>query len=188
MKTKYDNVADAAAALAGDKAVKGRVQTLINKSAMVNVLIGMRTQSGLSQADIAKKMNCTQSKISKLESGSDDTLKWSDIVGYIHALELNMHLFFNNENLPRAARIKNHVLQVHGLLEELADLAKGVCEDEIFVSKIHEFYGEVLMNFLVKFEETYKQLPSNGSSDANDGDNIKLTIPSFQNERECPCQ
>jgi transcriptional regulator with XRE-family HTH domain len=187
MDAKYNNVADAAADLAGDKEVKARVETVIKRSAMVNALIDLRIQAGATQADIAKKMHCTQPRVSKIEGGTDETLRWMDIVGYAHALRLNMHISFDNDKLPRAQRIKSHVMQIHGLLEELANLAKGVCDDDALVSKIHEFYGEVLFNFMIKFEENYKQLPLSENG-GKLGDNIRLVIPPSRKEGACTCK
>ena len=84
-----------------------------------------------------------------------------------------MHLAFEDEKLPAAARIKTHVLQIHKLLEELSVLAKEVGDDDNITSKIHEFYGEVLFNFMIRFEENYKRLPSISTDD----EGINLTLP-----------
>ena len=85
-------------------------------------------------------------------------MKWGDIVNYLDALNIKTSILFDDETLPAAHRIKHRVIEIHTLLEGLADLAKKVSDDRTIVDKIHQFYGEVLFNFLARFEENHSLL------------------------------
>src|SRR5438874_1618374 len=52
-------------------------------------LMALRTTQGLSQKDIAGKIGCTQSRISKLEGGKDNDLRLGDFAHYADALGYN---------------------------------------------------------------------------------------------------
>jgi transcriptional regulator with XRE-family HTH domain len=158
MKKTFESVSDAAAFLANDGDVKERVDEEIKASTLVNALVGMRIGKGVSQRDIAEAMGCTPSKISKLEAGSDSTMKWGDVCAYLSALGMNMNIMFDDSALPAADRIKQCVLRAHELLEDLVRLAEEVDDDTEITDKIHQFYGEVLFNFMTRFGDSYKRL------------------------------
>lgn len=158
MSKEFESVSEAAAHLAGDPDVKERVEQEISRSQIVKILLNLRAHKGMTQKEIAELMACDPSKISKLESGNDLNLKWGDIVQYLSALGAGVSIMIEDESLPAASRIKQHVFRIRDLLEELADLAKEVGDDTDITDKIHQFYGEVLFNFLARFQDSYEKL------------------------------
>lgn len=158
MSKEFESVSEAAAHLAGDPDVKERVEREISRSQIVKILLNLRAHKGITQKEIAERMACDPSKISKLESGNDLNLKWGDIVRYLSALGAGVSVMIEDESLPAASRIKQHVFRIRDLLEELAELAKEVGDDTNITDKIHQFYGEVLMNFLARFRDSYEKL------------------------------
>lgn len=160
MQKNFTSSSDAAAFLADDPAVKEKVESEINASTLVKALISMRVGKGLSQSEVAKIMGCTPSKISKLEAGKDSALKWGDVCAYLSAIGMNLSLMFDDSSLPAAERIKQCVFRTHELLEDLAKLAEEVGDDSEITDKIHQFYGEVLFNFVTRFGDSYKRLSS----------------------------
>lgn len=60
--------------------------------------------------------------------------------------------------MPAADQIKQHVFSIHEKLESLVRIAKEVDGDTEIVGKINQFYGEVLFNFLSKFESSHPKL------------------------------
>lgn len=159
MKKTQKSVAEIAASLSGDNKFKDIVDHEIMYSKMVSTLIRLRVQKGVTQKHIAEYMGCDPTKISKLEAGNDLPLKWMDIIGYLSALNVSVSILFEDNSLPAAGQIKQHVLAIDRLLKKLADLAQEVGDDNYFVDKIHQFYGEVLFSFLEKFGDSYKKLP-----------------------------
>lgn len=153
MSTTFDNVADAAAELAGDPKVKTRVRGEIHRNQLVTLLIQMRVEQGLTQEKVAESMGCNASKVSRLESGNDHQLKWVDILGYVEAVGAQMSICFDNESLSHAARIKQCVFKIGEDLNRLSALASECKDDEKMVEGINRFYREVLFNFLARYRE-----------------------------------
>ena len=158
MKKQLKSVAETAALLAGDEQIKGKVEREILHSRMVTTLLQLRIQKGKTQKQVAEYMGCDPSKISKLEAGNDLQLKWIDIIGYLSALGVRIDILFEDPSIPVAGRIKQHVFAIDNLLRKLAQLAQEVGDDTKIVDKIHQFYGEVLFNFLRRFGDSYKKL------------------------------
>ncbi len=160
MKTRFNTAADAAAALAGKRRVAQRVRQHVAASQVVSALLHLRTAHGITQTTIAKRMGCGQAKISKLEAGTDAQLSVADLRGYLGALGVDAHLVIDDKKQPVAQRIKQKVFELHGMLEELAAIARNVSDDHDIVNKIHQFYGEVLLNFVLRFGESYEKVRS----------------------------
>ena len=71
-----------------------------------------------------------------------------------------MCILFDAPSLPAADRIKQYVFEIHRHLESLVELTKKVGDDTGIIAKIHEFYGEVLFDFVTRFSESYQKLPA----------------------------
>ena len=154
---RYTSVGDAAAYLAGDEKVKQLVDEEICCSLLVNNLLQLRIEKGISQKELAKRIGCDPSKISRLEAGNDLQLKMGDVMQYLSALNVKMNMVFEDTSLAVAEQIKQHVFLIHEKLEQLVKLAKQVDGDEINIHKIHVFCSEVLFNFLSRFGASYKK-------------------------------
>jgi transcriptional regulator with XRE-family HTH domain len=158
--TKFRNVADAAADLAGDQAVVSRVNKEIQRNAVVSLLLELRVRKGLTQEQIAEAMSCDPSTVSRIESDSDKDLKWSHICGYINALGVQMNVLIDDGSLPAADRIKQCVFKIDDDLKKLADLAKEVGGEDEIAHEIDRFYRQVLFNFVTRFSENYSAVRS----------------------------
>jgi transcriptional regulator with XRE-family HTH domain len=154
------NAAAAAAVLTGKPRVAQGVQRRVAATQLVTELFALRTARGMTQADVAKQMGCGQAKISKLEAGTDAQLSVAELRGYLKALGISARLMIDNQHVPVAQRITQHVLALHDMLEQLAGLVKQVSDDTRIVNKIHEFYGEVLFNFMLRFGQSYEKVRS----------------------------
>ena len=155
---RFTSAGDAAAYLAGDEKVKQQVDEEICCSQLVNTLLQLRMEKGISQKELAKRIGCDPSKISRMEAGNDLQLKMGDVMQYLSALNVKMNMVFEDTSLPVAEQIKQHVFLIHEKLEELVKLAKQVDGDEVIINKIHVFCSEVLFNFLSRFGDSYKKL------------------------------
>lgn len=157
MTTRFKSAAEAAAYLADNPEVKSQVENVISSNSLVSMLVSIRLSKGMSQTAIAQTMGCDPSKICKIESGNDARLRLSDVAGYLSALNVGMSMLFDDRSLPAAERIKHCVFKIHDDLESLAKLAQTVVDDKQIIDKIHQFYGEVLLNFLSRFRESYRK-------------------------------
>ncbi len=160
MNTRFNNAADAAAALAQNPKIVHQIDKEVRRGNLVTCLLERRISKGKTQEQVAETMGCDSSKISRMESGNDATLKWRDIVAYLNSLGIGLTLCFEDTSLPVAQRIKESVFRIHDDLQLLAKLAKQVGKDDEISQKIQQFYGEVLFNFLVKFKDSHDMLSS----------------------------
>jgi transcriptional regulator with XRE-family HTH domain len=155
---RFSATSDAAAFLADDAHVKGRIESEIACSQMVNRLLQMRVEKGVSQKELARRIGCDPSKISRMEAGNDLQLRVSDVMQYVSALDVQMDIVFEDTSLLVADRIKRDVCSIHEKLERLVTLARQVDGDEVIINAINSFYKEVLFNFLVRFTDSHAQL------------------------------
>jgi DNA-binding transcriptional regulator YiaG len=160
MNAKIKDIASLAGALTDSDEMKEQVERQVQNSQLINSLISMRINAGMSQTALSKHMHCSQGKVSKMESGTDESLNLYDVVKYASALDCNVQLCIESRNMPKAEKVKYHVTMVHRLLKDLAELAREDDKDGIIARKIHEFYGEVLLNFLLQFAENHNALKS----------------------------
>ena len=160
MSKKIMSISEAAGRLAGDPETSKEVEEEVRNSRLVTALMALRTRKGMSQKQVADAMGCDPSKISKMESGNDLNLRWGDVLAYVRSLGINMSLCLDDSTLPAAVRIKQCVMQIHDLLQSLVEIAKQVKGEAAITDKIHQFYGEVLLNFLLRFDSGYQDLLS----------------------------
>ncbi len=153
-KTKSSEAASLAALLAGDPAVEAKVEREIQLSTVVTHLLALRVGKGLTQEQVAQSMGCDASKVSRLEAGTDEGLRWMDMVRYSDAVGVDFRLTFEERDLPAADRIKHCVFEIDTGLKQLAELAKTLGTNDGITQKIHSFYAEVLFNFLVRYKDS----------------------------------
>jgi predicted XRE-type DNA-binding protein len=72
---------------------------------IVKDLMVLRATQGLSQKDVALRLGCTQSRISKLESMTDADLRIGDLSKYAEALGLQLRIILEPTNQLPAARV-----------------------------------------------------------------------------------
>lgn len=74
--------------------VQAEYEKLESEFAFIDQLLSMRSQAGLTQEQLAKRMNTQKSNISRLERGNANP-SWTTLLKYAHAcgfeLSLNSH-------------------------------------------------------------------------------------------------
>lgn len=145
--------------LVKDPAVESRIKENIEKTRMIDFLVAVRCKRGLSQSEVAKRMNVSVSKVSRFEASSDADLRMGELLSYVGAIGIKMSTLFTDDTLPIADRIKHCIFRVEEMLAHLTDLAKSCNDDKDIVNGIHRFRSEVLFNFLIKFKQTGEDFP-----------------------------
>jgi len=173
MKIKSEcKVENMAAELTGDRDIVRRMDECRKATEFVWSLTQMRIANGLNQRQMAEKMGVSKSKLSRIEACADADLNFGDIQKYVAALGMDMSIMFDSADIPAAKRIRQHVLAVHSLLERLCDISRQVGATDDISRKIKEFYGEVLLNFVLGVDESHSKLPV--------GEPLQFTVPSMQ--------
>jgi hypothetical protein len=76
----------------GYRRVAEAVRQLSNKTRLIDQLILARVAAGLTQAQMAAKFRCSQSRISKIEDSQDADLSLGDIQAYARIVGLKLQL------------------------------------------------------------------------------------------------
>ena len=71
--------------------VKAEYEKLTEEFAFINQLLTMRSQGGLTQEEVAKRMQTQKSNISRLERGNSNP-SWQTLVKYAHACGFELTL------------------------------------------------------------------------------------------------
>ncbi len=153
---RYNKVSQMARGISEDKAVADAIEKRIAERQIVKHLMSKRAALGLSQADIAAKMNCSQSRISKLENGLDDDIRLGDFHAYISALDRDMQIHLLKKDSTIADQVKHHFFAMKALMEKLAGLATA---DSAIAKGVAAFFGEAAFNLIKMLIDSVQQLP-----------------------------
>jgi transcriptional regulator with XRE-family HTH domain len=115
-----------------DKELGERAAEKLERRNIIHELIGVRIARGLSQGDMAKKMGCSQSKVSKFENSKDDDLRIGDFHRYTDALGLEMTICLTRKGRTMADTMRSHVAAVQSLIKRLTKWAK---HDDAVIAK-----------------------------------------------------
>ena len=157
----YKSVSELLKNLPGNEQVAKLLEKEIKARKLVKLLFFLRCKENLSQKQLAQKMGCTQSRISKIEASLDEELTIKDIRDYAKALNLEIELNFNDASMKLVDRIKYHAFRIKGYLEQLSNLSK---DDEAIEAGVKKFYKEVFVNMnriiAGSFSKFHKKEPS----------------------------
>jgi transcriptional regulator with XRE-family HTH domain len=124
---------------------------------LVKKLLVVRALRGLSQKDMARKLGCTQSRISKLEAAKDNELRLGDLVQYANALGLRLEMVFEPRDTRAVGRIRRHTFQIKQELQTLAELS---AMDHAITAGASRFFGEAMVNFVKILQDSPQRLPA----------------------------
>jgi transcriptional regulator with XRE-family HTH domain len=152
----HNSVADLVASVSDSKEFVRDFNEHLAKRMLIKRLISLRSAKSVSQADIAKKLACTQSRISKLEAGEDSDLRIGELCEYANAIGLEVQIGLMPKGMRITDRIKAHAFAIKRLLNEMVRLAHG---DPGIAKGIAGFFGEAFFNLLGVVKESAEKLP-----------------------------
>ena len=160
-------------------------ETRINSRKLIKELIAIRARNGMSQADLAEVMVCSQSRVSKLENGCDDDLSLGEARKYMSCVGFEMIIGGKPKGGTLVDEIKAMAMGIKRKLEELAECASN---DESIAAGIASFYAEAFFNFYKMLKDNAERLPSRPEDDKpyitfglseTDEPSPEITQPSF---------
>ena len=129
MAKRYDTVPEIIRDLTDDQEFEQNFKQQIASKQLSKTLFALRCKKGLTQKEMAERLDCTQSRISKLENTTVENIKMSDVLAYAQASDQSLTVSFQ-ENMTVADFVKRHAIQIK---KHLDDLAKVTDEsDSIF--------------------------------------------------------
>ncbi len=143
MGEKIANVRELLKRISTDDEFIENVQNEIKNRTVSQFLLQIRCEHNLTQNQIAQKIGCSQSRISKIETSCDDEISIDDLLSYAKALKLKLEIGFRHESITIVDLIKYHVYKIKGYLAQLRSLVKG---DESLNKGIANFHIEALYN------------------------------------------
>ena len=117
---------------------------------LIKHMVMARVVKGMSQKDVAQKLQCNQSRISKLEGLQDDDMRLGDLRSYAEAVGLEFVAGFQPKNMEPAKEVERHMLAVKKHMNRLAGFARA---DHAIARGVWKFFWGQLYNFvsLAKF-------------------------------------
>jgi transcriptional regulator with XRE-family HTH domain len=152
---RYASVADLLKGEGVSVEVGRRVASLAAETRVVQQLVELRARAGLTQAELAKKIGCTQSRISKVEASRDEDLPLGVLRDYVKATNSRISLVCGKP-VNHVEAVKAHAFSIKRHLESLADIAKKHDELE---PHIQGFFGEAFFNILGILSECQDKMP-----------------------------
>ena len=157
LKTGYGSVAEMIRDLhVDDPELVERVDSHFTSRRLVKSLAVMRSRAGLTQTDMAARIGCTQSRISKLEHGVDADLKVADLTAYLHHTKHHAKISMVQKSTKLTDEVKFHAFQIKKLLERMVTLAG--CDGAMTKCVAH-FIQESAMNLDRLIHDAYGKLP-----------------------------
>jgi transcriptional regulator with XRE-family HTH domain len=143
MGEKYNSVSEMIGGVSKDNSHKELVDKQIKERSLSKFLFCLRCGHGLSQKELAEKIGCSQSRISKIEHARDVDLTIQDLVDYGKALKLQVEIGYRNPSAKIVDLIKYHAFKIKAYLNELNGLVK---DDEALRKSIKTFHLEAFFN------------------------------------------
>lgn len=156
-KTKrYASVSQMLKDNAPDESFREEFGKYVSQRRIVKHLLAMRAVKDVSQKEIADRLNCSQSRISKLENGVDDDLRLGDLRGYLSALGLKLGLVVADRDWTAVDEIKHHAFSIKKLMDRLAHFANL---DDKIARGVSDFFGEAFLNLVSMIQDSASKLP-----------------------------
>lgn len=143
--------------ISNDEELIREAEGMIDDRRIISSLLAFRAASGLSQADVASKLKCSQSRVSKLEGSNDADVRLGDLREYAAAIGCELKAGVMPCNLTATELVKCHAFQINKHMEDMAVLAQS---DEHIANGIAQFFFEVFVNLSYMLRGAIRALPN----------------------------
>lgn len=146
MAKHFKNVTGMVKGLATDEKFKKNTLVELKDREIAKFLFVLRCEHKLTQKQIAEKIGCTQSRISKIEHSFNDEITIKELLDYGKALNLQLEVGYRNTSTKIVDLIKYHAFKIRGYLERLDELVK---EDKDIAQGILKVHLEAFLNLSI---------------------------------------
>jgi len=155
MGKKFKDVSEMVSELSKDKKFKKETVETIKKRGLAKFLFFLRCDQKLTQKELAKKIGCSQGRVSKIESSQDEDLGVKDLLDYGNALSLQLQFGYRDKSPKRTDLIKYHAIKIKQYFDELVKLAE---KDEEMIKGLAKFHIEGIFNITGMIAESLAKL------------------------------
>jgi len=152
----YTNVMQMVRETSDDESFAHALEKRVLSRRVVKDLMALRATHGLSQKDIAEKLGCTQSRISKLESTIDNDLRLGDLAQYANAVGLRVSISLEPMKRTPVDRVQASALRIKHELDQLAKLSEN---NQRIATGVAAFFGETFFNLVKMLQDSVQKLP-----------------------------
>jgi len=175
MIKSFNNVKDMIEGLSEDDKFKKSALSEIENKTLAKFLFIQRCEHKLTQKQLADKIGCTQSRISKIESSYDSEITIKDLLDYGNAFNLQLGIEYRKKDIKTVDLVKYHAVKIKDHLEGLVRSAEG---DEALSKGVLNFVIESYINLT---NMTLKNIPILNKSLRVSEESIHLSAP-FENK------
>jgi len=143
MTKTYQSVEEMVKDLSEDSKVKSDILNEINSKMLSRYLFSLRCERGLTQAQLAEKIKCSQGTISKIENSDDTEITIKDLLVYGEALGLQLEVGFRMASVNTVGLIKHHFSKITGYLDKLLKLAG---KDKVMIKGVRNVHIDTINN------------------------------------------
>jgi transcriptional regulator with XRE-family HTH domain len=171
---RFSSVEEMVRATSDDQSFVDEFVQKMARQRIVNLLVSLRGVKGFTQKDLAERMNCTQSRISKIENSLDEEIGFGDFRQYASALGLTIQLVLMPRKARSVDRVKYHAMQIKKLVDALAGLAG---DDSAIAQGVSAFFGEAAYNLIAILQEAADKLPKEALPTDDEGTEVEICGP-----------
>jgi len=155
-KTQYASVSDLLRDVVPDEEFHLAFDELVARRKLIKQLLAMRAAKGMSQKDVAAKMCCTQSRVSKLENANDDDVRLGDLRGYADVVGCELIAWPMPQDMTPVDKVKCHTHAIKKHMDDLAQLARA---DDKIAEGVARFFYELFVNFTLMLRHSSQDFP-----------------------------
>ena len=155
-KRQYSSVSELLRDVAPDDEFRAEFDQRVARRRLIKHLLALRAVKGLSQKDIAEKLGCTQSRVSKLENANDDDVRLGDLRAYANAVGSELIASAIPQDMKPVDKVKCHAFAIKKHMDDLSQLAKS---DARIAQGVASFFHELFVNFILMLGDSAKRLP-----------------------------
>ncbi len=151
---------------APDKILHGELEGHLADYNVSRALYTLRCSQNVTQAELAQRAGCTQSKISRIENSRNDRLKLEDLAIYARVFNMQVSIDFAQESTAADA-IGRLARQIRNSLDEVADRVQNEKAASEGAKKPYETFLFDMLDLLMDNLEGFRAR-RNGSPDSGE--------------------
>lgn len=125
MAKQYKDIKDLISDVSQTKKFEEDAKKEISTKSLSKFLFYLRCDHNLTQKELADKIGCSQSRVSKIEGSYDVEITMRDLFDYGKALDLQLELGYRAKTARVVDLINYHFLRIKGYLQRLIGMAEG---------------------------------------------------------------